>query len=171
MHEKFMCYCKTNGKTLDASIAALEDKIPQIEASIKETEAAGGGVAAELEQHKKDRADAKAAIESATAQRNKEADAFDKTSGDLKANIAACSKAIDAISKGMGASFLQSGAPASGEIVGILKQLLENMEGDLKEATDEENAAIAEFEGLVAAKKKEIAAATEAIEAKTERKG
>merc|ERR1719395_394116 len=62
-------------------------------------------------------------------------------------------------------------APASGEIVGILKQLLENMEGDLKEATDTENAAIAEFEGLVAAKEKEIQAATEAIEAKTERAG
>ena len=34
-----------------------------------------------------------------------------------------------------------------------------------------ENEAIAEFEGLVAAKEKEIAAATEAIEAKTERAG
>merc|ERR1719265_1073327 len=62
-------------------------------------------------------------------------------------------------------------APASGEIVGILKQLLENMEGDLKEATDTENTAIEEFNGLVAAKEKEIAAATEAIEAKTERAG
>merc|ERR1719482_1166816 len=65
----------------------------------------------------------------------------------------------------------QGYAPASGEIVGILKQLLENMEGDLKEATDTENAAIEEFNGLVAAKKKEIAAATEAIEAKTARAG
>ena len=205
MHEKFECYCKTQTKALDASIAALKDNIPQIEASIKETAANNGNVAAELAQHKQDRADAKEAIESATSQRNKEADAFAKASGDLKANIAACTKAIDAISKGMGASFLQSGAavalknlvlakasslrryeretltaflsadqsyaPASGEIVGILKQLLENMEGDLKEATDEENAAIAEFEGLVAAKKKEIEAATEAIEAKTERAG
>merc|ERR1719253_1415704 len=150
MHEKFQCYCTTNVKTLEDSIAALEQKIPQIEASIKETEAAGGGVA---------------------AQREKEAAEFAKVSGDLKANIAACGKAIDAISKGMGASFLQSTfatslrqlvltstslarydrqtlteflstsnqqgyAPASGEIVGILKQLLENMEGDLKDAQE-----------------------------------
>merc|ERR550514_1838629 len=171
MHEKFMCYCTTNTQTLADSIAALEQKIPQIEASIKETEAAGGGVAAELEQHKKDHADAKESIESATAQREKEAAEFAKTSGDLKANIAACGKAITAISKGMGAAFLQSGsasalkkivltnqkldrysrealteflsadtssgyAPASGEIVGILKQLLEDMEGDLKEAIE-----------------------------------
>merc|ERR1719284_903256 len=110
MHEKFACYCEKNTKALEDSIAALNDQIPQIEASIKETEANGGNVAAELAQHKQDRADAKEAIESATAQRNKEADAFAKLSGDLKANIAACSKAIDAISKGMAGSFLQSGA-------------------------------------------------------------
>merc|ERR1719253_1294846 len=203
MHEKFECYCTKNVEALQKSIAELNDSIPRIEAAIKEAESSGSGVAAELEQHKQDRADAKDAIEKATAQRESEASAFAKLSGDLKANIAACSKAIDAITKGMAGSFLQSAAasslrklvlssslgrfdretltaflstregyaPGSGEIVGILKQLLENMEGDLKEATDAENAAIAEFEGLVAAKKKEIAAATEAIEAKTERAG
>merc|ERR1719236_312454 len=62
-------------------------------------------------------------------------------------------------------------APASGEIVGILKQLQENMEGELSEATKAENEAIAEFDALVAAKEKEIAAATAAIETKTERAG
>merc|ERR1719395_252542 len=62
-------------------------------------------------------------------------------------------------------------APASGEIVGILKQLLENMEGDLKEATETENTAQAEFDALVAAKEKEIQAATEAIETKMEKNG
>merc|ERR1719156_506573 len=62
-------------------------------------------------------------------------------------------------------------APASGEIVGILKQLLENMEKELGDITKDEDAAIAEFEALVAAKEKEIAAATEAIEMKTEKNG
>merc|ERR1719194_197550 len=65
----------------------------------------------------------------------------------------------------------QGYAPQSGEIVGILKQLLENMEKELSDATDAENAAIAEFEALTAAKEKEIQAATEAIEAKTQRAG
>jgi len=199
--EKFLCYCQTNDKTLAEGIAALEDQIPQIEASIKEAEAYAQSVDDELAQHKQDRADAKATIESATSQREKEAAEFAKLSGDLKANIAACGKAVTAISKGMGAAFLQSGAkalrqivvnsnkldrysrqvltefleggyaPASGEIVGILKQLLEDMEGDLKEATDTETAAVAEFEGLVDAKEKSIQAATEAIESKLERKG
>merc|ERR1719478_869993 len=118
MHEKFECYCTTQTKALDASIAALKEKIPQIEADIKECEAGNGRIAAELAQHKQDRADANEAIESATAQREKEAEAFDKLSSDLKANIGACSKAIDAISKGMGASFLQSGAaPALRKLV------------------------------------------------------
>merc|ERR1719185_55189 len=62
-------------------------------------------------------------------------------------------------------------APASGEIVGILKQLLENMEKVLGDITKDEDEAIAEFESLVAAKEKEIAAATEAIEMKTEKNG
>merc|ERR1719380_128516 len=70
--------------------------------------------------------------------------------------------------------FLQSStgyAPASGEIVGILKQLLEDMEKEHKEVIDEEAAAVAEFESLVAAKEKEIQANTEAIETKTEKNG
>merc|ERR1719486_670861 len=62
-------------------------------------------------------------------------------------------------------------APASGEIVGILKQLLEDMEKELGDITKTEDAAIADFESLVAAKEKEIAAATEAIEMKTEKNG
>merc|ERR1719183_1879957 len=57
-------------------------------------------------------------------------------------------------------------APGSGEIVGILKQLLEDMEKELDDITKTEDAAIADFESLVAAKEKEIVAATEAIEMK-----
>merc|ERR1719456_1463561 len=59
----------------------------------------------------------------------------------------------------------------TGEIVGILKQLLEDMEKEFAECTEAENGAIADFESLVAAKKKEIAAATTAIEVKTEKNG
>jgi len=62
-------------------------------------------------------------------------------------------------------------APAGGEILGILRQLQEDMEGQLSDITKTENAAISEFEGLTAAKEKEIAAATEAIESKTQRAG
>merc|ERR1719160_966100 len=62
-------------------------------------------------------------------------------------------------------------APASGEIVGILKQMKDTMEKDLAEVIAAEDKAKQDFEGLVAAKEKEIAAATQAIEEKTKRTG
>merc|ERR1719424_2666198 len=74
------------------------------------------------------------------------------------------------------ASFLTEGsghryAPASAEIVGILKQMKDTMEKDLAEVIATEDKAKQDFEGLVAAKEKEIASATKAIEEKTKRTG
>merc|ERR1712216_451725 len=60
-------------------------------------------------------------------------------------------------------------APQSGQISGILKQMLETMEGDLAELTKAEESAIANFESLVAAKEAEIEAATKAVEDKLTR--
>merc|ERR1719409_1020741 len=57
-------------------------------------------------------------------------------------------------------------APKSGEIVGILKPLKDEMEKDLADATSEENSAIESFRSLEASKKKEIEALTKAIESK-----
>jgi hypothetical protein len=118
-----------------------------------------------------------------------------------KEAIEASSVAVASLEKGMAGSFLQttsaqslrdlvinrdmsdedrqnvmaflSGqyAPQSGEITGILKQLGDEMAADLKEATATEDASIASFEGLVAAKTKEINSATAAIEAKSIRLG
>merc|ERR1719399_1048535 len=59
----------------------------------------------------------------------------------------------------------------SGEILGIMKQMKESMEANLKDATDQENTAAAGFAELEASKKKEIEVATEAIETKTLRSG
>jgi len=75
-------------------------------------------------------------------------------------------------------AFLAGGAgngeryvPQSGEIVGILKQMSDEMTKDLKEITEQENAAKANSEEMQAALVKEIAAHTKAIEEKTERIG
>merc|ERR1719408_876626 len=59
----------------------------------------------------------------------------------------------------------------SGEIVGILKAMKDEMDKDLGGAVSQEEAAAAGFEELAAAKKAEIAAASEAIESKTVRSG
>merc|ERR1719450_1877680 len=57
--------------------------------------------------------------------------------------------------------------PSSGEVTGILKDMGDTMKKSLAEATSTETSAIATFDDLVAAKKKEISALTAAIEAKT----
>lgn len=71
-------------------------------------------------------------------------------------------------------SFLENKVVESagnGEIVGILKTMLEQMEKDLAEDTATESNDIAEFKQLNASKNQEIGAATKAIESKTARYG
>jgi len=71
-------------------------------------------------------------------------------------------------------AFLSNGqnyAPASGAIVGILKQMTDRMNADLKEATAAENASIEAFNELMAAKGAEVQALTAAIEQKMVRLG
>jgi chromosome segregation ATPase len=71
-------------------------------------------------------------------------------------------------------AFLSSSAdyaPASGEIVGILKTMGDEMSADLQAAIDEEEGAVKKFDGLIAAKTKEVNALTKMIEQKLERSG
>merc|ERR1719486_1275427 len=71
-------------------------------------------------------------------------------------------------------AFLQGSsdyAPKSGEIVGILKQLADEMDKDYAELVANEKAAIKSYEELMAAKTKEVEALTKAIEEKLVRVG
>eukprot|EP00403_Amphidinium_massartii_P025324 CAMPEP_0178401908 /NCGR_PEP_ID=MMETSP0689_2-20121128/16554_1 /TAXON_ID=160604 /ORGANISM="Amphidinium massartii, Strain CS-259" /LENGTH=698 /DNA_ID=CAMNT_0020022763 /DNA_START=113 /DNA_END=2209 /DNA_ORIENTATION=- len=206
LFEKYQCYCKTSGGTLQESISAGETKVPQLQASIDESKSAKAQVEQELKDHKTGREEAEAAVASADSLRSKESTQFSKESEELMTNIDALTKAISAISTGMGSSFLQTKAskvlqslvvnsasmssterdmimaflessssqgyvPQSGEIVGMLKQIKDGMEKDLEDITTAEEEAKKNAAALVEAKKKEIAAHTEAIEAKTERSG
>merc|ERR1719478_1783016 len=85
---------------------------------------------------------------------------------------------ISSIDRDILTSFLTQGqsgstgyAPASGQITGILKQMTDTMEKDLAEITATEEAAVKDFDGLMAAKTKEINALTKEIETKTARVG
>merc|ERR1719161_1325617 len=60
---------------------------------------------------------------------------------------------------------------SSGEIVGILKAMKDEMDKDLNGAISDEEKAAAGFEELANAKKEEISAASSAIETKTKRSG
>jgi chromosome segregation ATPase len=201
MFDKFMCYCSNADGTLGKSISDAETKIPLVESSIKEDAALKQQLESEIKDAQTGRVEAKDAIASATALREKEAKAYAKTKSDAEANIGALSKAIPAIEKGMSGAFLQTSnggvlrrlsvsadmapadrdllasflsegsnyAPKSGEIVGILKTMHDEMEKDFAAATSEEQGAIADFESLMSSKKKEIVALTKAIETKTAR--
>merc|ERR1719359_1051828 len=77
-------------------------------------------------------------------------------------------KAIDALEKSEDAvAFLQSDAPASGEIFGILKQMKETFETNLEASQKEEMENQKAYEDLKAAKEEEIAAGTSLADTKT----
>merc|ERR1719390_447630 len=203
MFEKFVCYCQINTEKLQKSVDDLTESIPQHEASVKSKVEMKAQIEEELKGHKTDREEATSTVETATEQRDKDKKAFDAYAAEAKANIASVTKAVEALRKGLGDSFLQSNAAltlkrvllntntlssfdqeeveaflqgkasssGTGEIIGILEQMGEEMAADLKEATESENASLADFNGLVAAKNKEIQAATTAIEDKTARVG
>jgi len=62
-------------------------------------------------------------------------------------------------------------APASGQIIGILKTMNDEMTADLNDATSSEASSVAAFDALIAAKKKEVEALTGMIEDKLVRVG
>mmetsp|Transcript_38148 Transcript_38148/g.91634 ORF Transcript_38148/g.91634 Transcript_38148/m.91634 type:complete len:660 (+) Transcript_38148:97-2076(+) len=197
---KFECYCNTNSEKTSAAITAGKAKVQQLETDIPEAQAQRSQVVSELAQHKQDRTAANEAVEEATAQRKKENDAFEAEEADLKQNKAAMDSAIAAIEKGM-TGFLQTAAGSrvvqamkaadvgdedvqsvqaffqnkeggnSGEIVGILKELRDSMSKRLEEITSTEQEAVANYNELRAAKNRELSAAQEAIEEKTQRQG
>merc|ERR1719174_1953199 len=81
---------------------------------------------------------------------------------------------MDSMDRKNALAFLeQSGdyVPQSGQIVGILKAMKDEMEASLKEAIADEEKAVAGYADLKASKEKEVEMATEAIETKTARAG
>jgi len=94
--------------------------------------------------------------------------------GDRLKKVIESSSHIDSNDRKNVMAFLEENgdyAPASGQIVGILKGMKDDMEAELKEAIATEEKAIAGFAELKASKEQEIELATEAIEAKTSRSG
>merc|ERR1719264_1551379 len=189
LYNKFMCYCKTSGGDLSASISAAENKIPQLGSSIEASEGRKKQLEEDLKSHQTDRSSAKQAMADATAIRKKEKATYDKDLADNQANLAAVNKATAAISNGMAGSFMQTGAanvlrtfvsakrdmldadrqellsflsgeqggsyaPASGEIVGILKQMGDEMDKDQQNLISTEKESVSDYQSLMAAKKK-----------------
>merc|ERR1719478_1439356 len=91
LYEKFMCYCKNSGGDLQESISASTAKVPQVQSDIEESEANLKQTKIDLKSHQEDRAAAKAAMASATTQREKEHGKYVAESDELKSYISSLS--------------------------------------------------------------------------------
>merc|ERR1719330_2250445 len=200
LYDKFLCYCKTGGTDLSASISAAKAKLGELATDIDTAKSKHSKTTAELSRAKEDRAAGQKAMDEATAIRNKEAATFAGLKSDSEANLAALNKAVTAIDSGMAGGFLQTGAanvlrrlvstgrqsedqqvliaflagsyaPQSGQISGILKTMHDEMSAALADATATETAAIDAYKSLMQSRLKEKAALTEAIESKSVKVG
>jgi predicted nucleic acid-binding Zn-ribbon protein len=102
---------------------------------------------------------------------------FLQTSAGAQLRRLSLTQELSVADRDMLSAFLSGGSsvggysPGTGEILGMLKQMKDEMEKDLAEISGEENTAKMETEGMVASKKSEIGAHTTAIEEKTAREG
>merc|ERR1719262_226849 len=180
--EKFLCYCETGVATLEKSIADAKTSRADAKAALQKAGAIRDKEHKEFESESAESASNIDALGRAIAALEKGmAGAFLQTNpaSILRKLLSGSEHATNSLSdfdRQVVTSFLSekqgSGyAPASGEITGILKQMKDTMEADLKEAKEAEAAAQAAYEELVAAKKKEIEACTKEIEDKLQRIG
>jgi septal ring factor EnvC (AmiA/AmiB activator) len=176
---------------LESSIKALEEEVGQLVADLekakkdreeaKEVVANGKALRAkEAAAFAKESGEMKSNLEAMTkaikALETGMAGAFLQTSGGAVLRQLTVNMELSPSDRDVLASFLSQGqgqgyAPQSGEIVGILKQMADTMAADLKEITDAEEKAKADFEGMMKAKAAQIEALTQEIEEKTERLG
>merc|ERR1719238_404919 len=201
LFNKFMCYCDGNTDGMKKSAEEASQRILELQSKLEAEKAEKSQLDQELVQHKLDREAATKDLETAASIRAKEHEDYVALTSDQKSNIDAMEGAIAALEKGMGSfvqsgaradrlikvarssravddfereevlGMLQGKTQASGEILGMLKAMLDEMDGDYKGAISEEEAAAKGYKELEAAKQAEISAASSAIEAKTARSG
>merc|ERR1719456_2061278 len=173
---------------MSKSVEDAAQRITELKSKLEADKAEKSQLDQELIQHEQDRAGAKKDLETATSIREKEHSDFVESTGQQKADLDAMTGAIAALEKGMGGSFIQANSGAVSRVQRAVKasstvddfernEILSMLQGKNpfgdysgRSVGTEEEAAKA-FDGMSSAKKAEIAAAGEAIEAKTVRSG
>lgn len=200
VYDKYMCYCKETSASLNLQLAEVAKSLPQLRSQTQEVSALQMSLESEIAQHKKDRDEAKSAIGSAAEIRKKEADTFLKDSQSQQEAVNSLTSAIGALEQNRAASFLQttgasvlqrlslsadmtsrnrdllasflsSGSVPSGQVLGMLKQMKEDMGSDLKDMQTAEKKRLAEHLSLMEAKQKQQEVAMKAMEEKMLRLG
>jgi len=108
LYEKFMCYCTSGRKDLEASVAAASGKTSDLPSQIDAGEARLVQLKDDIKQHQTDRQAAKDAMAKAVAIREKEATAYAAYKTETDSTIQAIAKAVAALDKGMAGGFLQT---------------------------------------------------------------
>lgn len=218
VHELLSCWCKTNDQEKTAAIDLGEQKVEQLKATMSEMAAKIVELKAKRKATMDEMYSDQKALDTATALRMKETQAFHGEETALLDAVNAAKQAIVVLSKhnpelaqlralakhlqevrivdlvsastslrrtqqdmlkqflqrasaaSSSSSFLripgfQSYAPKSGQIFGILKQMLADFKESLSEAQAKELQAKEEYQALKAAKLEEIEAAKKAVEA------
>jgi hypothetical protein len=197
LHEAFLCECNKGQASLQKAIETAQSAGSDQGAALEAGSQQQKQLTQDIADAKAARQAAKETIATSTSIREKEAKAFAASKADSEANIAAMGKAIGALRAGTGGSFIQTDAAkilrdladtkqieelsaflqsgesteGTGEIIGMLEQLKEEMSKDLAAAEAAEKDAIATYQQLVAAKTTEFETLQAAIEEKMARLG
>merc|ERR1711908_76280 len=105
IYEKMACWCETNDKDKTKSIAEAETRIGGLTTKIEELTASSARLNTEVGHHEKEVAAGQAALDQATAIRQKQLAEFNAEEKDLLESISALKAAITVLSKHH--SFLQ----------------------------------------------------------------
>merc|ERR1719316_557203 len=186
-YESMACWCETGDKQKAKEIADGQQKSTDLAATIDELTAKGAQLRTDIETLEASVAEQTAALTQATAIRDKEKAEFVQDEKDMLVSITSLKGAVITLSKAHSEiqtnsvlKLIRSHAatykhlvphrilnliqvdqktPASGEIFGVLKQMKESFETNLKSSQDEEATAEKEYASMKEAKEKEIAAA------------
>jgi hypothetical protein len=190
-YEAMACWCETGDKQKAKEIADGQQKSADLAAAIDELTAKGAQLRTDIENLETSVSEQTAALTQATAIRDKEKAEFVQEEKDMTVSIMSLKNAVITLSKAHSEiqtksvlSLIRSHAasykhlvprtmlnliqvdektPASGEIFGVLKQMKESFETNLKSSQEEEVSAEKEYASLKVAKTKEIAAANQQI--------
>lgn len=112
MHEKFQCYCKKNDGDLGTKAAEAAEVIKATQAQVEANTAQKKQLAEQIKKHKEDRKNAEKQLADATKKREEEKAKYDEATKSERKTLEDIDRAIAALEKGMGRSFLQTGASA-----------------------------------------------------------
>merc|ERR1719265_221321 len=122
LFDKFMCECNKNSDSLAKQIAAAESQGSNQAADLKAGNEQQAQLTQDITDEKKQRGDAKETIATSTGIREKEAKTFADMKAESESNIASMGKAIDALRKGLGGSFIQTDAAKALKDLVVSKQ-------------------------------------------------